>query len=143
MFASPAMVSEAIAATPSGRNSGSSMVSAASATNSPLLVIDAKKFGPSPPFPPVVGGQIFTETPMITGTAASTARPAQLRRRPKISHSSERRNRVLIRRGGATAAGAASSATDIEALPGQSDERLLQVRREHPEPPYRHVVVHQ
>jgi hypothetical protein len=36
------------------------------------------------------GGQIFVATAMINGTAASTASPAQFRRRPKISMSSER-----------------------------------------------------
>ena len=51
-FASPAIASPAIAATASGRNSGSSTVSAASATNRPLSVIEAKKSGPPPPAPP-------------------------------------------------------------------------------------------
>src|SRR5262245_48816617 len=136
------MVSDAMAATARGRNSGSSIVSAARATNRPLLVMEAKKFGPSPP-PVPLGGQIFTDTAMMTGTAARTARPAQLRRRPKISHSSERRNRVLNGLGRATVAGATSSATDIEALPGQRHEQFLQIRGEHPEPAHRHPVVHQ
>jgi hypothetical protein len=65
-------------------------VSAASETNRPLLVMLAKNVSGPPPLAGPVGGQIFVATAMINGTAASTASPAQFRRRPKISMSSER-----------------------------------------------------
>ena len=76
------------------------------------------------------GGEPCTATAIRTGTAASTSSPARLRRRPKISRSSERRNRVETAPD--PAAGGRSrrrrSATDIEALPGQRDEHVLQRR---------------
>jgi hypothetical protein len=81
-FASPATESAEIAATATGRNNGSSRVSAVSATNRPLLVIEVRKSGPSPRPPPAWGGEIFTAVATMIGTAASMARPAQLRRRP-------------------------------------------------------------
>src|SRR5207247_11465032 len=115
-------------ATAAGRDSGSSRVSAVSAANTPFCVIWLMKSGPPPP---PDGGLTLTATTSRTGTAASTARPTQLRRRPKISHSSDRRNRVDHR-------GRASTA-DIEALPGQLHEHPLQVRRAYPEPAHRPV----
>src|SRR5690348_13936954 len=140
------MASPEIAATASGRNSGSSIVSAASATNRPLLVMDAKKFGPSPPLPPPPpppGGETFTAIAIRIGTAARTAMPAQFRRRPKISHSSERRNRGLIGRGLAVASATGASATDIETLPGERHERLLQIGCDDGEPAYRYALVNE
>src|SRR5215475_7053154 len=88
-LASPAIVSAEIAATAMGRKSGSSSASAASAANSPLLVMLAKKSGP-----PLVESEIFDATLMRIGTVQSTARPTQFRRRPKMSHSSDRNRRV-------------------------------------------------
>src|SRR5262245_49976599 len=152
-FASPAIASPEIAATANGRNSGSSTVNAASATNSPLDVMLVKKSGP--PLPDD-GALTFTAIAMVSGTAASTARPAQLRRRPKISRSSERKNLVLTGRGdhgrpitcppdgcspGLADAPPRTSTADIEALPGQRHEDLFQVRCHHREPPYRNPVV--
>jgi len=66
------------------------MVRAANATNSPLEVIEAKKSGPRPGW----GVDTLTAIAMRTGTEARTPIPAWLRRRPKISPSSERRKRV-------------------------------------------------
>ena len=50
-LASPATESPEMAATASGRNSASSRVSEASATNSPFSVIELKKSGPPPSRP--------------------------------------------------------------------------------------------
>src|SRR5437773_9578879 len=130
-LASPAIESAEIDATATGRNSGSSRVSAASAANTPFWVIWLTKSGPSPP----PGGDTLTAMISRTGTTASTAMPTQLRRRPKISHSSDRKNRVPGRLRRSTA--------DIEARPGQRDEHLLQVGRAHLEAAHRHVRVHQ
>ena len=74
-------------------------LSAASATKMPLLVIGGEEVRPARRRPRGPATAIFTATAMMIGTAASTARPAWLRRRPKISRSSERRNRVESRRG--------------------------------------------
>src|SRR5215471_2628778 len=139
------MESPEMAATASGRNSGSSTVSAASATNNPLAVIESKKLGPPPASGPEVS---FTTTAISTGTEASTAIPNQLRRRPKISTSSERKNRMPGIRGRRGAASGATGATgtstaDIEALPGQRDEHVLQVRPHAAEAADRHTGVHQ
>src|SRR5262249_531055 len=151
-LASPAIESAEIAATASGRNSGSSTPSAASATNIPLLVMAEMKSGPSPR-PPPPGGETLTAIEMRMGTDASTARPPPLGRRPKTGHRSERRNRVDSRRGRGIAIGAAapssappssappSSAADIEALSGERDEQLLEVRRGDGEAADRYPVV--
>ena len=95
-LASPATESPEITATASGRNSPSSMVREARATKSPFSVMEPKKSGPSSPGP---GEETLTAIEINTGTAASTSKPAWLRRRPKISRSSERRNLVEMRRG--------------------------------------------
>src|SRR5438067_406309 len=113
-----------------------------SAAKMPFWVIWRRKSGPPSPD----GGESLTATMIRIGTAASTAMPTQLRRRPKMSSSSERKNRVDKRCGATTSAGAANasdSATDIEALPGQLDEHLLQVGGQHPEPAHRYVRVDQ
>src|SRR6476659_10846919 len=134
MLASPAIESPEIAASASGRKRPSSRVSEASATNNPFSVIDVKKSGPSPPRP---GLDTFTATAMKTGTEASTSRPAWLRRRRKISLSSDRRNRVDTLR----ARTVSSSATDIEALPRKPHEDVLQRRRGDLETGHRHALV--
>src|SRR5450631_164978 len=140
------MESPAIVPTASGRKSPISRVSAARATNSPLDVIDAKKSGPRPD--PLV--DTLTAIAMISGTAARMPSPAWLRRRPKISRSSERRNRVeTCRRGrvtGATATLAARSgvrsAADIEALPSKGHEQVLKAGALQGKPRHGHPIVH-
>src|SRR5262249_15459445 len=97
------------------------------------------------------GGEILIEIAMMTGTAASTASPAQLRRRPKISQSSERRKRVDTRRpvraektvAGGGASTADISAADIEALPGPGHQQPFAVGRADGEAPHRHAGVYQ
>src|SRR5215510_1810406 len=124
MLASSAMLSPATIATASGRNRPISMVSAASATNSPFSVIERKNSGASPSGR---DSELFTDTEISTGTAASTSRPAWLRRRPSISRSSERRKRgETLATGRRTTA--VVSATDIETLTGERDEHVLQRR---------------
>ena len=95
-LASPAMESPEIALTAKGRKSGSSTVSAANATKSPLPVIALTKSGP----PPRPGDDTLTAMEMITGTTAKTAIPARFRRRPKMIFSSESRNRARSGRAG-------------------------------------------
>src|SRR3954470_444506 len=126
MLASPAMLSPATTETASGRNSPISMVSAASATNRPFSVIERKKSGASWPGR---DSELLTDTEIRTGTAASTTRPAWLRRRPSMSRSSERRKRGETAATGRRTAwrdGVGRSATDIEALPGQGEEHVLE-----------------
>src|SRR6476646_6250862 len=135
MLASPAIESPEMAATARGRKRPSSIVRAASATNSPLLVIELKKSGPPRS---CRGVETRTATAISTGTPASTTRPARLRRRRKISRSSERKNRVEGRR---RRTAATVSAADIEALPGQGDEDLLQRGAAHPESRDGHALV--
>src|SRR4029077_15905203 len=120
------MLSPATTATASGRNRPISMVSAASATNSPFSVIERKKSGASAPGR---DAELLIVTEISTGTAARTTSPAWLRRRPSISRSSDRRKRgetAATGRRTAVEAGAGRSATDIEALPGQGDEHVLE-----------------
>ena len=128
-LASPAMESPEIAATASGRNNGNSMVSAARATKRPFPVMAEKKSGPPPPPRAAVD---FTAMPMMTGTTTSTARPAWLRRRPRMISSSDRRNRVetvaFARRGAPTSDTTGESAADIETLSGQGNEQVFQTR---------------
>src|SRR4051812_534813 len=102
------------------------MVSAERATKRPFSVIERKKSGASSPGLEAV---LLTAIAMKIGTAASTNRPIWLRRRRKISRSSERRNRVEGRRTGRVPEadrGPVTSATDIEALPGQRYEDVLE-----------------
>src|SRR5215475_13073132 len=125
-------------ATAIGRNSGISNSSATSATNRPLLVIWLTKLPASSPPPPPPGGFTLTAIVSTIGTTASTASPTQLRRRPKINHSSERKNRVE-KKGGATT----PSTADIETLPREAHERLFQVRGDDLETPHGYARVHQ
>ena len=133
-LASPATESPATALTASGRKSGSSATRAAKAMNIPFPTRPPMKSVPSAP-------RELTRTAIarMIGTAARTASPARLRRRPKMIDSSERRNRSRIGAGRTgVRAGAAPtvrvSAADIEALPGQRHEHVFQTRPEHPEP---------
>src|SRR6476619_1149280 len=114
------------------------MVSAARATKRPLSVIDRKKSGASRP-----GREawLLTAIEMNTGTAARTTRPARLRRRRNISRSSDSRNRGDTGRGRASGRTVASAA-DIEALPGERDEDVLQGRGVHREAGHREASVH-
>src|SRR5450830_859150 len=131
-----------MAATAIGRNSGISSTSAASATNSPLPVIRSRKGADSPP----LGGDARTAIARMTGTEIRISPPTQLRRRPKISHSSDRKNLAgtgRLTRTGTCCPPGATSAADIEPLPGELDEHLLEVPGEHLEPAHRHVTVHQ
>src|SRR5215218_2383244 len=117
-----------------GRKRPISTPSAASGTNSPFAVIEERKSGPRP----ARGAEIRTATAIRTGTAASTSRPIWLRRRPPISPSSDHSRRAESRLdrptdGGDDVAGAPAgggvvtdSATDIETLPGQGDEEVLE-----------------
>src|SRR5450759_2424646 len=151
MFASPATESPEIVPTASGRKSPISRVSAANATKSPLDVIEAKKSGPRPGW----GVDTLTAIAMMTGTAARMPIPAWLRRRPKIRRSSERRKRVEMRRGarstGALIASSpeprilspVTSAADIEALPGEGHEQVLQAGALDRKTCHRHTVVHE
>src|SRR6478735_350060 len=136
MLASPAIESPEMAATASGRNSPSSMVRAARATNRPFSVIELKKSGPPSSCP---GVETFTAIAISTGTPASTSSPARLRRRWKINRSSERKNLVDGRRRGAISA----STADIEALPGQRHEDVLQRLATDLETGHRHSLVHE
>src|SRR6478752_8665033 len=125
------MESPAMTATARGRNSGSSTVRAASATNKPLPAMSRKKSGP-----PACSllSVTLTETAIRIGTIANTPSPARLRRRRKIKPSSELRKRPVgwPRRAAGTGAWpapvgtAAVSAVDIEALPGERDEHIFQ-----------------
>src|SRR6185312_7285844 len=125
------MESPAMTATASGRNSGSSTVRAASATNMQFPAMSRKKSGPPDCSLLTV---TFTETAIRIGTIASTPSPATLRRRRKIKPSSEARKRPVgcPRRAAGTGAGPAAavtgagSAVDIEALPGERDENVFQ-----------------
>src|SRR6478735_3150383 len=120
-----------------GRKSPSSTPRAASGTNSPFEVMEDRKSGPRPSR----GDEIRTATAMRTGTAARTSSPIWLRRRPAMRRSSDRRSRVDSRRlGGAPArpvVAAASvrtgSVADIEALPGEGQEEVLETRAGHRE----------
>src|SRR5450631_312784 len=144
-----------MAATARGRNRPSSMLSEAKATNSPLDVIWVKKSGPRP----ALGVDTLTVTAIMIGTSARMASPAWLRRRPKISRSSERRKRVETCRSGRAAddvdrqvpdpgvwaliGPAFSSAADIEALPRHGDEQVLEAGTFDREPAHRHALLHQ
>src|SRR4051795_11749353 len=150
MFASPATESPAMVATASGRNSGSSRVRAAKATNRPLPTMEETKSGPPPPPPPDL-----TAMPRMIGTTARTAIPARLRRRRKIRSSSEPRNRQgsaradrvepdseRSRRVGPSSVSRVS-ATDLEPLSGEGDEDVLQARGNDLEAEDRHADCHQ
>src|SRR4249919_2845561 len=140
MLASPATESPETTETASGRNRPSSMVRAARATKRPFPVIERKKSGASWPGCDSV---LLTETEIRTGTAARTSSPAWLRRRPNISRSSERKNRGdQAALGDRTTVVGDASATDIEALPGERDEQVLERLPADPEAQHRDARVH-
>src|SRR4051794_32580014 len=115
------------------------MVSADSETKSPFSVIDWKKSGASDPGCEAVD---FTAKAMRIGTAASTASPAMLRRRRSIRRSSEVRKRVEGRRTATRGTDEVRSGADIEALPGEADEDLLERGRVDDEAGDRQARVH-
>src|SRR3954469_18429625 len=138
--ASPATASPAATDTASGRNSGSVTTSAVKATNSPFPAIDPMKAGPpSPPPRRPEPPESRIATAMRTGTQASAPSSAMLRRRPNTSRSSERSSRNVSdgvpRAGTATVAlrpvraarSAVRSLVDIEALPRERDEHVLEI----------------
>src|SRR5665647_1897002 len=133
------MESPAMVPTASGRNRASSMLSEASATKSPLDVIEARKSGPCPGR----GVDSLTVIARMSGTTARMPKPAWLRRRPKISRSSERRKRVETCRSGRAAGEVASSAADIEALPGERHEQVFKAGLRDGKPGHGHTLMHQ
>src|SRR5687767_5852482 len=97
-----------------------------------------------PPASPASPLDARTARARTTGTTASAARPARLRRRPKISSSSDRRKRAFGRRAaGFRIGGEAVLTADIEPLPGQRHERLLQVGRDDAEAAHPDAVVYE
>src|SRR5215813_13000087 len=139
-LASPAIESPDTTAIASGSTSAIMRVIAMNARNTPLPASWLTKAGPAspPPLPPL-GVASRSATPSRTGRAARAASSARLRSRRKTRRSSERSRRsqagtapgVLASwsAGRAPPAGgiAVASAVDIEPLPGQPDEQVLQV----------------
>src|SRR4051794_7854158 len=139
--ASPATASPAATDTASGRNSGSVTTSAVKATNRPLPAIAPMNAGPSAPPRPLRSGPPARRiaTAMRTGTQASAPSSAMFRRRPNTSRSSERSSRNVsdgVPRAGTTtvafrpvraARSAVRSLVDIEALPRERDEHVLEI----------------
>src|SRR5688572_1953582 len=109
-----------------GRKNGRVAASAVKTRNSPLLVTCEMNAGPPPPPPPPPGEpspvSIRTAMPTRTGTAASTPSRARVRQRRNVV-SSSLRSRPRLHSGFAFRT---VSARDIEPLPGQCHERVLQ-----------------
>src|SRR5580704_10608523 len=118
------------------------MVSARNDRNTPLPATWVRNaapspFPPPPPFPPR-GTATRSAVPSRMGIATTTASRARLRHRRKMSPSSERSSRshgrTKPRRAALTASAppgagpvtAGASAVDIEALPGEFHEQVLQ-----------------
>src|SRR5215469_915019 len=140
-LASPAIASPVTTAMARGSSSRVSVRnSTTSARNTPFPDSWLRNWGPLPPLPgpPPECSVSRSTTPKKTGTTASTPSSARLRGRKNTSRSSEKKNRNhggtglvgLVGRSsgtggtGRTAAGVVS--VDIEALPGQLHELLLQ-----------------
>src|SRR3954454_19644872 len=120
----------AAGAVDTGRKKGRVAARAVKTRKRPLLVICEMKAGPPPPSAePPSPVSIFTAMPTRIGTAASTARRARVRQRRKVVSSSLRKRvaRKVVRR---LRAGCGlktpASACDIEALPRQCHEGVLQ-----------------
>src|SRR5215472_12204909 len=141
MFASPASDSPDTTATTSGSTSVSMMVRDRNARNTPLPATWARKAPPSPapPPPPPCGTASRSAVPSRIGIATTTASRARLRHRRKTSASSDRSSRSHGRTEprrtrpassapppGAGAETGAASAVDIETLPGELHEQILQ-----------------
>src|SRR5690349_20725097 len=108
----------------SGSRNGRHRNRDATTRNSPLLVTRPTKPGPCPSR--AVSCERNSTVPSSSGTSARPSSSTWLRRRPSTRRSSERTSRSSEPRRGATV-----STSDIEALPGQLDEDLLQVRPSH------------
>src|SRR6478672_2447733 len=137
--ASPATESPETTATASGSTSAIMRVIAMNARNTPLPASWLMKDDPASPPPPPRGAASRSAIPSRTGRAARAASRARLRSRRKTRRSSERNRRshpgtapgVLTSwpagRAPPAAGTAVASAVDIEPLPGQPDEQVLQV----------------
>ncbi|MDQ0863209.1 hypothetical protein QF036_000790 [Arthrobacter globiformis] len=151
--ASPAMVSPATTPMVSGRNSGTETSIAVTATNSPFWLIRSRKAGPLP------GGtaeETRTTTAITTGIAASARSIACVLRRRNSCFSSEASSEPLdgrrlvpatwlfctISRCTVGSCTGGPSLCDIEALPRQSHEAVLQAATLHREPADTHPVRH-
>src|SRR5215469_13557524 len=157
MFASPASDSPETTATTSGSTSVSMMVSARNARNTPLPATWTTKVAPSPPPPPPppfgpCGTATRNAIPSRTGIATTTASKPRLRHRRKTSPSSERSSRNHGRTEprrtppAATApppGAGATSTVDIEALPGELHEQVLQTGPGRVEPGHGNPGQHQ
>src|SRR5215472_9616702 len=134
-LASPAIESPETTAIASGSTSAIMMVMAMNARNTPLPASWSMKEDSGPP--PPRGAASRSAIPSRIGRAASAASSARLRSRRKTRRSSERSRRsqaaaapgVLASWPAGVASGraAVASAVDIEPLPGQPDEQVLQV----------------
>src|SRR5215468_3180135 len=137
--ASPATESPETTATASGSTSAIMRVIAMNARNTPFPASWLMKDDPASPPRPPRGVASRSAIPSRTGRAARTASSARLRSRRKTRRSSERSRRSQLGTaprdpaswpaGPARPAGgtAVTSAVDIEPLPGQPDEQVLQV----------------
>src|SRR5690625_3926220 len=96
-------------------------------TNSPFCVTRSRNGGPWPG----AGGSeaIRTTTAMSTGIAASARSMANVRRRPRTSASSEASSDQPLPRAGRESV----SLRNVEALPGEGDEAVLERFLLHPE----------
>src|SRR5580658_3756659 len=116
--------------------------SAMKVRNTPLPASWLKNATPGPLPPCGCGAATRSAIPMTTGNTTVTASSSWLRRRPKTSLSSAPNSRSQARAGlraaGAAGAGpgpgpgagsAGASAVDIETLPGEPDEQVLQAGR--------------
>src|SRR5262249_20488652 len=137
--ASQASGSPETTATASGSTSAIMRVIAMNARNTPFPASWLMKAAPASPPPPPRGAASRSAMPSRTGSAARAASSARLRSRRKTSRSSERSNRSQAGPAPGTLASSAAGparpgggvagtpAVAIEPLPGQPDERALQV----------------
>ena len=140
-LASPAMVSPATTPTVRGRKSGIETVSAVNETNSPFCVMSPMKAGPRPESPAEV---TRTATAIRMGTSARAPSMAIVRRRRNSVASSDPRSaNGRAPRVGVARADAFASPRDIEALPGQGDEALLEGLACDRDPAHAHAGCHQ
>src|SRR5579859_2953272 len=105
--------------------------SAMKVRNTPLPASWLKNATPGPLPPCPCGAATRNAIPMTTGNTTVTASSSWLRRRPKTSRSSDRNSRPQDAAGLRAAVGprVTVSAVDIETLPGEPDEQVLQARR--------------
>src|SRR5680860_493881 len=137
------MVSPATTPTVSGRNSGMETTNAVRPTNSPFWVTRSRNGGPRPGSG--VSDESRTATAMSTGTAARESNIAQVRRRRNKTASSEANSAqpttTLAR--GRFAAVTCFSLDNVEPLPRQRDETVLEARPVHGEGPHPHIAGNQ